>query len=153
MCASGLPIWVSWTLNESSPTLRSGESIESAVDALRGLPIAAYMFNCTSPEVVSEALPRLRDAPGLAPNAIFGAYANGFLTADTGTGEYRDLKPEEYLRFAVAWTQLGASVVGGCCGIFPEHISHLSEGKEAAMRVGVGPSQPEAGARQRQHAQ
>jgi len=89
------------------------------------------MFNCTSPEVIGDALQLLRDASGLHPDALLGAYANGFLTAQDGAGEYRDLTPEEYLRFTTGWMQRGATVVGGCCGIFPRHIAHLAEAKRA----------------------
>ena len=27
--------------------------------------------------------------------------------------------------FAADWRQQGASIIGGCCGIFPEHIASL----------------------------
>jgi S-methylmethionine-dependent homocysteine/selenocysteine methylase len=43
--------------------------------------------------------------------------------------EYRvDLTPEKYLAEAEKWVQSGASIVGGCCGVFPEHIKALSSG-------------------------
>ncbi|EPJ8663587.1 homocysteine S-methyltransferase family protein, partial [Acinetobacter baumannii] len=32
-----------------------------------------------------------------------------------------------YLGFAKQWQQAGASLVGGCCGIGPEHIAELSQ--------------------------
>ena len=63
-----LPIWVSWTLDERLPKLRSGQSIGTALGVLHsaGLlsatedhgsaPISALMFNCTSPEVITLAL-------------------------------------------------------------------------------------------------
>merc|ERR1712032_287050 len=34
---TGLPIWVSWTLSENEPVLRSGESISDAVEAIRSV--------------------------------------------------------------------------------------------------------------------
>lgn len=133
--ASGLPVWVAWTLDERQPKLRSGESIEQAVEAVLSVPgaegaLQAMLFNCTSPEMVSQALPLLRAA---APSSVrIGGYANGFLTAASGEGEYRDLAPKEYCEdFAQPWFESGASIVGGCCGIFPQHIQairkHLDE--------------------------
>ena len=62
-----------------------------------------------------------------------GAYANAFppqtkeATANDGLDELReDLNPQEYLVWAQKWQLAGASVIGGCCGIGPEHIHALS---------------------------
>lgn len=123
-----LPIWVSWTLNEKEPVLRSGESIKDAIEAVKsvdGANLQACLFNCTSPEVITLAIPMLRD---LAPGLKIGAYANGFCTAESGCGEYRDLSPEQYYEeFASKWIASGATLVGGCCGVFPRHIAHLKK--------------------------
>ena len=35
------------------------------------------------------------------------------------------IKPEAYVRHAQQWVAAGASIVGGCCGIGPEHIRAL----------------------------
>jgi len=124
--STGLPIWVSWTLDEKKPVLRSGESIEDAIKAVKsveGARIEACLFNCTSPEIITAAMPMLRD---LAPGMRIGAYANGFCTAESGEGEYRNLSPEEYYdSFVAKWIESGATIVGGCCGVFPRHIAHL----------------------------
>jgi S-methylmethionine-dependent homocysteine/selenocysteine methylase len=37
-----------------------------------------------------------------------------------------DLDPPAYLEFAREWVALGARIVGGCCGIGPEHITLLA---------------------------
>jgi S-methylmethionine-dependent homocysteine/selenocysteine methylase len=126
---TGLPVWVSWTLDESRPILRSGETIQDAVDAIKsveGLNLTACLFNCTSPEVITEAMPMLRGMIGR--EVQIGAYANGFCTAAEGSGEYRDLSPHQYYEdFATKWIASGATIVGGCCGVFPPHIAHLHE--------------------------
>ena len=61
-----------------------------------------------------------------------GVYANGFrpitntIDANDGYSALReDLTPQDYLAFAQHWQQLGATMVGGCCGIGPDHISLL----------------------------
>lgn len=117
---TGLPVWVSWTLDENKPVLRSGESVKEAINALADLDIEAYLFNCTSPEIITTALSLL------PKGAKIGAYANGFVTATEGSGEYRDLTGAEYYeQFVHTWIQNGACIVGGCCGIFPKHIAHI----------------------------
>jgi S-methylmethionine-dependent homocysteine/selenocysteine methylase len=37
----------------------------------------------------------------------------------------RPITPEAYSRHAAAWLRMGATVVGGCCGVGPRHISRL----------------------------
>ena len=148
------PVWVSYTLRDAppdgvggrmpalgaAPALRSGESIDEALAALDAAGVLGgvegFLVNCCSPEATSAAIPVLKAlAP---PGAHVGAYANGFVTADSGTGAYRDLSPDEYLAFAADWVASGASVVGGCCGIFPDHIARLAAAfdADAPRRVG-----------------
>jgi len=37
------------------------------------------------------------------------------------------LTPDAYALEVQAWARAGATVVGGCCGVFPEHIQRLRE--------------------------
>lgn len=37
----------------------------------------------------------------------------------------QDTDPAGYLQFAEDWVAQGATMVGGCCGIGPEHIAAL----------------------------
>lgn len=120
---SGLPVYVSWTLDEKMPVLRSGETLEQAVAALQDIPVSAFLFNCTSPEIITKAIPLL---VSLVPSkASIGAYANGFVTSTAGHGEYRDLSETDYYQRVSKWITAGATIVGGCCGIFPHHIAHI----------------------------
>lgn len=123
--ATGLPVWVAWTLDEDKPVLRSLETINEAVAALADVQVEGFLFNCTSPEIITTAMPLLRDAPGLPTGALLGAYANGFITCKSGTGEYRDLGDAEYYDLVTSWMEGGATLVGGCCGIFPNHIAFM----------------------------
>lgn len=129
------PLWLSFTLNDDSAAmLRSGESIEDAAALAHQLGAEALLFNCSAPEVMDEAIRRATAV--LARDAIrIGVYANGFahdrdeIAANEGLNDIRtDLDPERYLGFARQWVASGATIVGGCCGIGPEHIRALSEG-------------------------
>lgn len=152
--ATGKPVWVSWTLAEDlSGNLVSGESVAEAVRALP-LPssgeasgeeprggVTALLFNCSLPECVSVALPKLH---AVLPEGIAcGAYANGFHTVMSpggGNKEYRDnLSPMDYAEFCKDWAAEGATIVGGCCGIFPEHIAAVAQ-EVALAPPGEGPS-------------
>ncbi|WGY44761.1 homocysteine S-methyltransferase family protein [Vibrio sp. ABG19] len=134
------PLWVSFTLEDSEPTdvprLRSGELVEDAINAMLALNVSAILFNCCQPEVIQEALTiakRCLDTAG-AQQVQLGAYANAFppqpkdATANDGLDELRaDLTPPAYLLWAEKWQQQGASLIGGCCGIGPEHIAALHQ--------------------------
>lgn len=134
------PLWVSFTLEDSEhldvPRLRSGETVQEAVATLAGLDVAAILFNCCQPEVIDQALDMaqttLQDKDAL--HIKLGAYANAFppqpkdATANDGLDEVRDdLTPPAYLVWAKKWQTQGASLIGGCCGIGPEHIAALSQ--------------------------
>ncbi|WP_020674664.1 homocysteine S-methyltransferase family protein [Geopsychrobacter electrodiphilus] len=134
------PIWVSFSLEDAVPTpeplLRSGESIVSAVKSLSGLEVDAILFNCCQPEVIRGALQVARETLVSAgtPDLELGAYANAFspqlqtLSANEGLNKIRtDLTPSAYLHWAQQWRDEGATLIGGCCGIGPDHIAMLAE--------------------------
>jgi S-methylmethionine-dependent homocysteine/selenocysteine methylase len=122
------PLWLSFTLNDEGPALlRSGEGIEAAV-------AKALLFNCSAPEVMEDAVQKAKAALGDASVEI-GVYANGFahteetVEANGGLRKIRaDLDPPRYLDWAKKWVGSGATMVGGCCGIGPDHIRALSDG-------------------------
>ncbi|WP_237153805.1 homocysteine S-methyltransferase family protein [Oryzibacter oryziterrae] len=136
------PFWTSFTLKDDYPAdlpadqripqLRSGETVAEAVTVARDLGVSAVLFNCSQPEVMEAAVKAARAALGDATFPI-GVYANGFPpqgeeeTANDGITPIRaDLTPEKYGRFAAAWIAAGATMVGGCCGIGPEHICEMA---------------------------
>ena len=134
------PFWVAFTLEDSQlnnePLLRSGESVVDAVKAMVDANVDAILFNCCQPEVISQAIQTTqRQLASLGAKHIeIGAYANAFppqlkdAQANEGLNELRaDLTPASYLDWAQQWIQGGATLIGGCCGIGPEHITVLSK--------------------------
>lgn len=132
------PFWVSFTLDDDNadparPRLRSGEPVADAVAAMLELGVDAILFNCSQPEIMEGAVDAARavsDAPG--GKARIGVYANAFPpqrdeAANEGLSDIRaDLTPARYAALAQAWVQHGAEIIGGCCGIGPEHIAAIS---------------------------
>lgn len=135
------PFWVSFTLEDGAdampPKLRSQEPVEAAVKAARDWKAEALLFNCSQPEVMGSAIEAAARALGNDSGITLGVYANAFppqgedAEANAGLSDIRaDLDPPRYLKFVQNWLQRGAGIVGGCCGIGPEHI--------AAIRQAVG---------------
>ncbi len=134
------PFWVSFTLDdepENGPALRSGEALADAVAVALELGVSAILFNCSQPEVMADAVKTTRaviDAAKLGRAIEIGVYANAFpptpknAEANVTLDELRpDLTPANYARWAQGWADLGAGIIGGCCGITPEHIAALRD--------------------------
>lgn len=134
------PVWVSFTLEDAAstsiPSLRSGEPVVDAVKAAFDMGVDAILFNCCQPEVIGDAIQVTREklASLNALEVEIGAYANAFppqtknAKANEGLDEIRaDLTPTAYLNWAKQWQQKGASLIGGCCGVGPEHIALLAQ--------------------------
>ena len=127
----GRPVWLSVTVDDADGSrLRSGEPVAALAPLVARHRPAAVLANCSVPEAMPAALAALRDL-GLP----FGAYANGFthiseaFKTDAPTVdklEHRhDLTPARYADMAMAWVGMGASIVGGCCEVGPDHIAEL----------------------------
>ena len=131
---SSRPIWLSFSLHNRASTdepvtLRSGEPLEKIVPVLRD--VERVLFNCSQPEEMESAI---TITSKLNPNIAIGAYANSFSErkrshqANALLSELRDdVTPARYLDYVKSWIAAGASTVGGCCGIGPEHIKAISE--------------------------
>ncbi|OED36143.1 hypothetical protein AB833_28385 [Chromatiales bacterium (ex Bugula neritina AB1)] len=132
------PLWLAFTLKDepelAEPCLRSGESLQAAIDFALEVNAEALLFNCCLPEVVGQALAvtgSLRDQLGV--NLQLGGYGNTFTPrgadaeANSNVAELRaEVSPEHYAAMAAEWRRSGATIIGGCCGIGPEHIAELA---------------------------
>ncbi|MEH6453762.1 MAG: homocysteine S-methyltransferase family protein [Psychromonas sp.] len=134
--------WMAFTIKDDlneEPTLRSGESVYDAVSQIAGQNVTAILFNCSRVEVMEIALIKAKQAlldKGLAGQVHLGVYANNFppigdrheANQSEGVSRIRDdITPQKYSEFASSWIKAGASIIGGCCGISPQHIQKLAE--------------------------
>lgn len=134
------PLWLSFTLVDADspqarPLLRSGESVAEAVRLALELGASALLFNCSQPESMGAALQQARQVLQEQQRELpLGVYANAFPPVredaqanDTLLDIRTDLGPEAYLHWAQRWVEEGAAIIGGCCGIGPEHIARLND--------------------------
>jgi SAM-dependent methyltransferase len=81
--------------------------------------VSALLVNCLPPDHVPGMLPWLRDFTDLP----LGAYPNLGYYTEAGWRFDLHLGPAEYALLAKEWREEGAQIVGGCCGVTPEHIA------------------------------
>ena len=79
----------------------------------RSSPILLLLFSFSRKDI--HALKSLTEIP-------LGAYANA---GDPFDKEKSVVPADEYSSFAKKWKQLGARVIGGCCGTNPMYIMKL----------------------------
>ena len=123
-------IWLSWTLLEDkSGRLRSKETIEEAFQLAETFNPDAYLFNCTDPIAITEGikkLSKLTDKPiGCYPN-IFGVPLDWTLDNNVEVNP-RNLSIKQFIEYKNLWEDLGASIIGGCCGLGPDYIKAISK--------------------------
>jgi len=133
---SSKPLWASFCAADggagSVAEIMSGEAITSVAAAVRQR-CEAVLFNCSRPESVGPAITAM--VAELADTDVrVGGYANAFVdeagddySANSALlGRRDDLTPHSYGQFVEGWLASGATIVGGCCGMHPQHIAELS---------------------------
>ena len=132
---SGRPVWIAVSVEDfDGSKLRSGENLADLAPVLNRHDTDAILINCSRPEAVSTAVDIVAQF-----GRPFGAYANGFTKIAQGflkdaptvdaLQERSDLSHAAYADFAMGWIDQGATIVGGCCEVGPDHIAKL------AMRI------------------
>ncbi len=102
-------------LNEDG-NLADGTPIETLVSALQGHRVDGLLIMCTFPPAVSKALRRLR----ASFSGFIGAYPH------VGSPSNPEYTPDVLAEYAAAWKEMGAQVIGGCCGTGPSHIAAVA---------------------------
>ena len=127
---TGLPVWLGISaFRRADGTLSTllelgdGDSFEDLLAALADPGLAAVTVMHAKPEVTLEAIEIIR---GHFAGPI-GVYA------ETGDWQppnwvFGGLPPAGYLQQAITWADGGARLIGGCCGVGPEHIRALADG-------------------------
>ena len=144
---TGLPLWLSFRRcreglcgvygeHWGGP---EGDHFGRAARRFEEMGVAALLVNCIPPDHVDGMVSYLRDFTDLP----LGAYPNlGYLTND-GWRQDPGVAPEEYAAMALRWREEGAQIVGGCCGVGPEHIAAAGE-RLAGTRPGRRRPEPAA---------
>ena len=137
---TGLPVWMGFSSVDSNGTQMLGlhswhqnESLKEAVETVEPLGVSMFHTMHSLPSDTAPALRELKETTKLP----LGAYAHTIgddvaeMTFDEGFPDIVDNQNPSslaYLQFARKWADLGAQVIGGCCGTTPDQIKALKEG-------------------------
>ncbi len=117
-----LPVFVTMIFDEKGKLLTGGD-VPGAVAMLEGLRVDALGMNCgLGPEQMIPVLKEVRKYTSLPvivkPNAGLPKQKDGVT--------YYDVEPESFAGTMKEIVELGACVIGGCCGTTPEHIRAMT---------------------------
>ena len=121
--SSDLPIFVTVVFDESGKLL-TGADVDAVVTTLEGLGISAIGVNCSlGPDKllpIVEKMCSLSSLPVIVnPNA-------GLPKSVDGQTKF-DISSDEFAQYMLKMAELGACVLGGCCGTTPEYIRRVRE--------------------------
>jgi homocysteine S-methyltransferase len=152
---TGLPVWLSFRRcrhgvcgvygeHWGGP---EGDAFGRAARRFEEMGIGALAINCVPPDHVTGMLSWLRDFTDLP----LGAYPNlGYLSA-AGWRHELSIGGREYADLALSWRAEGAQLIGGCCGVGPEHLeaarAALKETKPGQRRPSALPDERQAASR------
>jgi homocysteine S-methyltransferase len=126
--ASALPIVALMTFDDGAETL-AGVRAGEAAERLRALDVAAIGANHGSGLLVAlEALEQMQ-GDGVALAALPNI---GLASLSGGRVIYPHAAPEYFAEFAAHARQLGARLIGGCCGTTPTEIAAIHAAVEEA---------------------
>ena len=120
---SNLPVVVTMIFDESGKLLTGGD-VASVTAMLEGLGVDAVGFNCgLGPEQMKNLLPQLTVCCSL-PVVV---NANAGLPVVVNGQTVFHVAPEEFAQSVKTLVEMGAGIVGGCCGTTPAHIQRVVE--------------------------
>ncbi len=125
--ACDLPVFCTFSFDTNGHTMM-GLSPAKAAEAMAGLGVQGVGANCGhAPEEVLAFLPKMRQA---AQGLTLIAKPNAGLPRMVQGKPVYSATPEQMAGLACQYVELGAQIVGTCCGSSPEHIR--------AIRAAIG---------------
>jgi S-methylmethionine-dependent homocysteine/selenocysteine methylase/SAM-dependent methyltransferase len=124
---TGLPVWLSFRRcrhgvcgvygeHWGGP---EGDAFGRAARRFEEMGICALAINCIPPDHVTGMLSWLRDFTDLP----LGVYPNLGYLSEAGWRHEASIGGAEYAELALKWREEGAQIIGGCCGVGPEHLA------------------------------
>ncbi len=143
MIQTGIPVWLSFRrcrqglcgVHGQHWGGPEGDYFGRVAGRFERMGIGALLINCLPVEHVSGMIAWLRDFTDLP----LGVYPNMGRYLDPGWKFDETVGPRFFATLAEAWREEGAQIVGGCCGVTPDHIA---EARKALTGTRAGSTRP-----------
>jgi len=118
---STIPFWISFSCKNGNE-ISSGELFSQAVVLTNDLPNCVGVgINCTAPEFITS----LMKSAQLGQNFVI--YPNSGRTWDATNKKWIGIQESAFALDQIAqWSELGARIIGGCCGVGPADIKEIT---------------------------
>jgi 5-methyltetrahydrofolate--homocysteine methyltransferase len=121
--ACDLPVFCTFSFDTHGRT-SMGVAPAQAARALAALGVPALGANCGhAPEEVLDFLPQMHEA---APDAVLIAKPNAGIPHMVKRQVVYDADPQRMAELSLRYVELGARIVGTCCGSSPAHIAAIA---------------------------
>lgn len=121
--SQNIPIVATMTFDTHGHTMM-GVSPEKALETLRDFGPLAVGANCgNGPDEIEGAIEKMHGADPAMPLV---AKANAGIPRMVSGRTVHDATPEDMAAYAVKVRQLGARIIGACCGSTPDHIRAIA---------------------------
>jgi S-methylmethionine-dependent homocysteine/selenocysteine methylase/SAM-dependent methyltransferase len=146
LLATGLPVWVGFRRcrhgvcgvygeHWGGP---EGDAFGRAARHFEEIGVGALAINCVPPDHVTGMVSWLRDFTDLP----LGVYPNLGYLSSAGWRYETSMRSENYAQLALSWREEGAQIIGGCCGVGPEHLAAAREALEGTRPGHAHPPPP-----------
>ena len=126
---TSLPVFATMIFDEKGKLLTGGD-VPAVIAMLEGLRVDALGINCgMGPE---QMLPILEDILKYASVPII-VKPNAGLPKQRDGEVYYDVEPEQFAGYMAKIVEMGAHVIGGCCGTTPAHILDYIQDKRIKL--------------------
>ena len=125
--ATGLPVWVGFSCritDEGTLVLQDGN--HTLAEALEQIPPLGASLVSIMHTLAEDTPAALREVTSRWQGPV-GAYPHSGEFIMPNWQFINTISPEDFTKQAQGWTGMGVQLVGGCCGIGPEHIRLLGE--------------------------
>jgi S-methylmethionine-dependent homocysteine/selenocysteine methylase len=125
--ATGLPVWLGFSCRKTAAgelmLWDRGHTLSEGVAAISPIGGSAAFIMHTDVADAVQAFTELKSSwPG-----VLGIYAHSGVFV-MPNWQFNDvISPTDYAREAGIWIDMGARIIGGCCGIGPVHIAELKK--------------------------
>ena len=124
---TGLPVWAGFSARRGddgqllSYMHEQDVPFDELVHVLSNFEVAAAGVMHTPADLIGEAIEVLRD---VFDGPVMAYPDSGHFIMPQWQFE-NVMAPEDLLKFATQWVESGVHIIGGCCGLSPEHIAAL----------------------------